>query len=99
MLSRVSSVPHPRAASDPQDRDPMELKTLDEIRHAVAGLTSSHHDALDRLVWTGVFGPAELRDAARAAVFDQARSAGVYPASIQALYLARGRGEAPSDFT
>ena len=77
----------------------MELKTQDEIRHAVAGLTSGHHDALDRLVWTGVFGAAELRDAARAAVFDQARSVGVYPASIHGLYLARGRGDAPSDFT
>jgi fructose/tagatose bisphosphate aldolase len=77
----------------------MELKTQDEMRHAIAGLTSGHHDALDRLVWTGVFGAPELREVARAAVFDQARSAGVYPASIHALYLARGRDEAPSDFT
>ena len=77
----------------------MELKTQDEIRHAVDGLSSGNQEALDRLVWTGVFGSVELRDAARAAVFDQARSSGVYPASIHELYLARGRGQVPSDFT
>ncbi len=77
----------------------MELKTHDEVRQAVAGLSSGNHEALDRLVWTGVFGAAESRDAARAAVFAQARSVGIYPASIHALYLARGRGKVPSDFT
>jgi fructose-bisphosphate aldolase, class II len=77
----------------------MELKTLDELRQAVAGLSSGNHEALDRLVWTGVFGAGDLRDGARAAVFAQARSAGVYPASIHAVYVARGRGKVPSDFT
>ncbi|HET9326359.1 MAG TPA: class II fructose-bisphosphate aldolase [Candidatus Eisenbacteria bacterium] len=77
----------------------MELKTLDEIRHANAALASGNTDALDRLVWTGVFGASELRDAARAAVLDQARAAGLYPASIHGLYVARGRGEAPANFT
>ena len=32
-------------------------------------------------------------------MLDQARSAGLYPASIHDLYMARGRGEAPADFT
>ena len=78
----------------------MELQSLDEIRHATAGLASGNTDALDRLVWTGVFGAeAERRDAARAAVLEQARSAGLYPASIQGLYMARGRGEVPHNFT
>ena len=77
----------------------MELKTQDEIRHATAALASGNHDALDRLVWTGVFATGDRRDAARQAVLDQARSAGLYPASIHALYLARGRGEAPAGFT
>ena len=78
----------------------MELQTLDEIRHATAGLASGNTDALDRLVWTGVFSPdVERRDAARAAVLEQARSAGLYPASIQGLYMARGRGEVPTNFT
>ena len=77
----------------------MELRNLDEVRHAAAALASGSGDALDRLTWTGVFGPAETRDAARGAVLEQARSSGIYPASIHALYLARGRGEAPAGFT
>jgi fructose/tagatose bisphosphate aldolase len=77
----------------------MELKAQEELRHAVAALASGNPDALDRLVWTGVFASPDLRDAARAAVLEQARSAGLYPASIHDLYLARGRGEAPANFT
>ncbi len=77
----------------------MELKTHDELRHATAGLSSGNREAIDRLVWTGVFGPADLREAARAAIATQARSAGLYPASIHDLYLARGRGRVSNDFT
>src|SRR5258705_1814960 len=77
----------------------MELRNRDEVRHAAAALTSGSGEALDRLVWSGVFGSGELRDAARGAVLDQARSRGVYPASIHALYLARGRGVVPPTFT
>jgi len=77
----------------------MELRNLEEIRHAAAALATGNGDALDRLVWTGVFGPPEMRDHARAAVLEQARSAGVYPASIHGLYTARGRGEIPPTFT
>ena len=77
----------------------MELKNLDEVRHATAALASGNPDALDRLVWTGVFGSAELKSAARAAVYAQAQSSGVYPASIHGLYIARGKGEAPATFT
>jgi fructose-bisphosphate aldolase class II len=78
----------------------MELKNVDEIRHARAAIASGNPDALDHLVWTGVFaGDADLRDAARAAVLDQCQSAGVYPASIHGLYVARGRGEVPPTFT
>jgi len=77
----------------------MELKTASELEHAVAALAAKNGEALDRLTWTGVFGGAELQEAARAAVLEQARSAGLYPASIHDLYLARGRGEVPADFT
>ena len=77
----------------------MELKSHEEIRHATAALATGNGDALDRLVWTGVFGSGELRDLARAAVLEQARSAGIYPASIQGLYAARGRREVPANFT
>jgi fructose/tagatose bisphosphate aldolase len=77
----------------------MELKTQDELRHATAGLSSGNREAIDRLVWTGVFGPAPLREEARAAIATQARSAGLYPASIHDLYTARGHRKVPSDFT
>jgi fructose/tagatose bisphosphate aldolase len=77
----------------------MELRNPDEIRHAAAALASGSVDALDRLAWTGVFGAPQPRVAARAAVLEQARSAGVYPASIHGLYTARGRGDAPANFT
>ncbi len=77
----------------------MELKTADEVRHAAAALASGNGEALDRLAWTGVFGAPGPRDAARAAVLSEARSAGLYPATIHHLYLARGRGEAPAHFT
>ncbi len=78
----------------------MELKTLDEIRDAGAALATGNSEALDRLVWTGVFAAStELREAARGAVLDQVRFAGLYPASIQELYRARGRGEVPASFT
>jgi fructose/tagatose bisphosphate aldolase len=77
----------------------MELKTPEDVRLATAALASRSGDALDRLVWTGVFGTGVLRDAARAGVIDQCRTSGIYPASIHGLYTARGRGEAPIDFT
>jgi fructose/tagatose bisphosphate aldolase len=75
------------------------FKTLDEVRHAIAVLATGNGDALDRLVWTGVFGPPGVLEAARQGVLAQCRSVGIYPASIHALYLARGRGEVPATFT
>src|SRR5262245_25856341 len=77
----------------------MELKTAEEVRLATAALASGSGEALDRLVWTGVFAAPPLRDLTRQNVFDQARSKGVYPASIHHLYVARGKGEAPANFT
>lgn len=77
----------------------MELKNLEEIRHATAALATGNHDALDRLVWTAVFGSGELRGQARSAVLNQARAAGIYPASIHSFYAARGRRELPANFT
>ncbi len=77
----------------------MILKTLDDVRLAAAGLASGSMDAVDRLAWTGVFGAAEVRQAARATILEQAHSSGIYPASIHALYTARGRGETSTDFT
>src|SRR5262245_37689530 len=75
------------------------LKSLDEVRQAVAVLATGNGDALDRLAWAGVFGPTGIQEAARQGVLDQCRSVALYPASIHGLYMARGRGEAPSTFT
>jgi len=75
------------------------LKSLDEVRQAVAVLATGNGDALDRLVGAGVFGPPGIQEAARQGVLDQCRSVGLYPASIHGLYMARGRGEAPATFT
>ncbi len=77
----------------------LELRSIDEVRQAAAVLATGNGDALDRLVWTGVFAQGDVRDAARQVVFDQCRSSGIYPASIHALYMARGRGEVPPTFT
>ena len=77
----------------------MELKTQEDVRRAAAGIASGHADALDALVFAGVFGDHDVQDAARSAVMEQARAAGIYPASIDALYRARGRDETPLHFT
>jgi fructose/tagatose bisphosphate aldolase len=75
------------------------LKTTDEVRQAIAVLATGNPDALDHLVWAGVFGPPGIQEAARQGVLDQCRSLGLYPASIHDLYLARGRGVVPATFT
>ncbi|NOT06925.1 MAG: aldolase [Gemmatimonadales bacterium] len=55
-------------------------------------------DATDRVVWQAVFGDEQLREAARELLWELGQSAGVGPASIHDLYIARGRGEC-SGFT
>src|SRR5439155_176220 len=49
--------------------------------------------ALDELVRQAVFGAPEEREQARWLIWEIGQQAGVYPASIHELYLARGRGE------
>ena len=49
--------------------------------------------ATDRLVWRAVFGTSEEREAARWLLWELGQVTGARPASINALYLARGRGE------
>src|SRR6187551_557905 len=49
--------------------------------------------ATDRLAWQAVFGSAEDRDAARWLIWELGQATGARPASINALYQARGRGE------
>jgi fructose/tagatose bisphosphate aldolase len=50
-------------------------------------------EAMDRLVRQAVFGPIEETETARWLLWELGQAAGVRPASIHALYLARGRGE------
>ncbi|HTO75133.1 MAG TPA: class II fructose-bisphosphate aldolase [Thermoanaerobaculia bacterium] len=65
---------------------------------AVTDAARFRSGVIDSLVWTGVFGNAEVRDASRKKIREAARSLGILPASILPLYAARGRGEV-SGFT
>lgn len=49
--------------------------------------------ATDRLAWRAVFGSADEREAARWLLWELGQATGSRPASINGLYLARGRGE------
>jgi fructose/tagatose bisphosphate aldolase len=49
--------------------------------------------ATDRLAWQAVFGTAQDREAARWLLWELGQVTGARPASINDLYLARGRGE------
>ncbi|HEX6432848.1 MAG TPA: class II fructose-bisphosphate aldolase, partial [Gemmatimonadales bacterium] len=49
--------------------------------------------ATDRLAWQAVFSSGEERDAARWLLWELGQATGARPASINDLYLARGRGE------
>jgi fructose-bisphosphate aldolase class II len=49
--------------------------------------------ATDRLVWEAVFGIGDDREAARWLIWELGQATGARPASINDLYLARGRGE------
>jgi fructose/tagatose bisphosphate aldolase len=69
----------------------MMLLSVEEMTNV--GVVRS--ETVDRLVWTAVFGEtAELRGVARWNIRKAADAAGIRPASIQALYMAMGRGEA-----
>src|SRR6476620_3440086 len=50
--------------------------------------------AMDKLVYTAVFGEPDEREDARWLIWEIGQAVGVQPASIHDLYLARGRGEA-----
>src|SRR5207244_8913566 len=51
--------------------------------------------ALEGLVRRAVFGSAPEREQARWLIWEMGQQAGVRPASIHELYLARGRGQVP----
>jgi fructose/tagatose bisphosphate aldolase len=51
--------------------------------------------AMDQLVHRAVFGSADERDVARWLIWEIGQAAGVRPASIHDLYIARGKGTVP----
>lgn len=55
--------------------------------------------ALDSLVYAAVFGEPEERATARALLWELGQALGIRPASIHDLYMARGRGEIPANWT
>ena len=68
--------------------EPLHLVDAERFREGI----------VDSLVWTAVFGEPEVREAARRTIREAARELQILPASILALYEARGRGEV-SGFT
>src|SRR2546425_7666331 len=57
--------------------------------------SARHTAAMDELVRQAVFGAPDERGQARWLIWEIGQQAGVRPASIHELYLARGRGEMP----
>src|SRR3989475_5945692 len=57
--------------------------------------SARHTAAMDELVRQAVFGAPDEREQARWLIWEIGQQAGVRPASIHELYLARGRGEVP----
>jgi fructose/tagatose bisphosphate aldolase len=55
--------------------------------------------AIDELVYNAVFAAADVKAVARWLIWEMAQELGIRPASINALYLARGRGEAPGQWS
>src|SRR5918992_5142893 len=49
--------------------------------------------ATDRVVWQAVFGTGDDREAARWLLWELGQVTGARPASINGLYMARGRGD------
>lgn len=56
-------------------------------------------DNISKVIFEAVFGDEETKAAGRWLIFEAAQALGIRPASIHDFYLARGRGEAPLDFT
>jgi fructose/tagatose bisphosphate aldolase len=54
---------------------------------------------IDDLIWAAVFGEKNQRPVARWIIWEMAQELGIYPSSIQSLYMARGRGVIATNFT
>jgi hypothetical protein len=80
--------------------------SIDELTNDIGGAIRVERDGvvvqdvatirerlIDRLVWSAVFGEAEVRDASRWLIRALAPALGAWPASIHDLYMAAGRRE------
>lgn len=79
-----------------------ELKgiiAMEEHRVRVLDEARLRGPATDALVGAAVFGQGEERATARALLWELGQALGIRPASIHDLYMARGRGETPLNWT
>jgi len=67
--------------------------TVRDGRVSVARDAALQSAAMDRLVRAAVFGDGDEKEHARWLIWEIGQAVGVQPASIQDLYMARGRGE------
>ena len=82
---------------------PQTIETLNGLFGAAVTVTNGRvqvHDpnplagaAMDALARSAVFDPDAVRDHARWMLWELGQAVGVRPASIEGLYMARGRGE------
>ncbi len=56
-------------------------------------------ERVDHLAWASAFGTGPEQATARWLLWEIGQTLGIRPASINDLYMARGRGETPTDFT
>jgi len=71
----------------------------DDGRVSVVDESKLRGPATDMLAREAVFGDDDRKAAARWLLWELGQVLGIYSASINELYMARGRGEVPSDFT
>ena len=73
--------------------------TVDDGKVSVQDEKKLASVSIDTLARKAVFGEANEVGAARWLLWELGQALGIYPASINELYMARGRGEVPLNFT
>ena len=75
------------------------VTVTDDYKVVVENENALRGSPIDILANKAVFGEPEQLAAARWLLWELGQTLGIYPASINNLYMARGSGEAPLDFT
>ena len=73
--------------------------TVDDERVSVGDEKKLRGTPIDALAHAAVFGEKGKQASARWLLWELGQTMGIYPASINELYMARGRGEVPLNFT